>query len=217
MLLGDELHRDARESIELIEQAAERCRVIVQKLMKYSRKPAESDQVELIDLGEVIEHTISFLRYQLEQDNVRIDLSLADRVMVPGNANEFSQVFTNLIVNARDAVREIKPDACIQIRLQDRSDHALVEIEDNGTGISEEHLAKIFDPFFTTKDVGKGTGLGLSIVQAIVRKYKGRIDVRSKVGVGTTVIVLFAKGHAKAEVGHAPKDRDSMPPTMRGA
>ena len=61
-----------------------------------------------------------------------------------------------------------------------------VEVEDTGAGIRPEHLARIFEPFFTTKPIGKGTGLGLSLAYGIVQRHHGRLDVRSKVGHGTT-------------------------------
>jgi len=70
-----------------------------------------------------------------------------------------------------------------------------IEISDTGCGIPEEHLGKLFDPFFSTKEVGKGTGLGLSVSLGIVQKHSGFIDVRSKVGQGSTFIVrLPAEG-----------------------
>jgi signal transduction histidine kinase len=66
-----------------------------------------------------------------------------------------------------------------------------VDISDNGHGIPESIMSKIFDPFFTTKDVGQGTGLGLSIAYKIIQEHGGRIDVKSKVGQGTTFSVLL--------------------------
>jgi len=90
-----------------------------------------------------------------------------------------NQVWTNVIDNAIDAmggkgelkVRTYRQDGC-----------AVVEIVDNGPGISPEVLPHIFEPFFTTKGVGEGTGLGLDTVQRIVRKHRGSVQVRSKPG-----------------------------------
>ena len=69
-----------------------------------------------------------------------------------------------------------------------------IEISDTGDGIPEEHLSKIFDPFFSTKETGKGTGLGLSVSLGIIEKHNGTIDVKSKVGKGSTFIISLPIG-----------------------
>ncbi len=89
-------------------------------------------------------------------------------------------MWTNLINNAIDAAG---PGGEIRLRTSQETDSVLVEVADNGPGISEEIRSKVFEPFFTTKDVGKGTGLGLQIVHRIVREtHKGEIRVESKPG-----------------------------------
>lgn len=89
-------------------------------------------------------------------------------------------MWTNLIDNAIDAAG---PGGEIRLRTSQETDSVLVEVADNGPGISEEIRSKVFEPFFTTKDVGKGTGLGLQIVHRIVREtHKGEITVESKPG-----------------------------------
>ena len=194
MLLADNLTADAKEGIELIEEAARRCRDIVQKLMKYSRKsPQAEGPVETVDLNEAVDHAVSLLRYQLEQDNVKIQCALNPLPGVRGNANEMSQVLTNLVLNGRDAVLAGKKAGEIKIATRDLGKDISLEIEDNGIGIPAENLPKVFDPFFTTKDVGKGTGLGLSIVQGIIQKFGGKIDIKSRVGAGTSILIRFPK------------------------
>jgi signal transduction histidine kinase len=89
---------------------------------------------------------------------------------------ELNQVWTNLIVNAIDAMQEggnLKLTTC-----QDPHD-VVVEVQDNGAGIAPDVLPKIFDPFFTTKGVGEGTGLGLDTAMRVMKKHRGEIDVRS--------------------------------------
>lgn len=198
MLLSEKLDPGSMESLQLIEEAAERCRIIVQKLMKYSRKSSPGESFDLVDLNEAVEQTIALLQYQLEQDNVKLVKKLSASGGVLGNANELAQVLTNLILNARDALRN-KQNAQIEIRTFDRDSKTIVEVEDNGDGIPAEIVSKIFDPFFTTKDVGKGTGLGLSIVQGIIEKHGAQIDVKSKIGSGTTMSVAFLKQNMKSK------------------
>lgn len=195
MLLADNMSLEAKESLELIEEAAERCRVIVQKLMKYSRKSPGEDIRDGINLSDVVETTLSLLKYQLEQENVEVEMDLKIKSNIQANANELSQVFTNLIVNARDAVVSKSNGRKIVIQGEENDSKVVVHVEDNGSGIPPEVIPKIFDPFFTTKDVGKGTGLGLSIVHGIIQKHGGKIEVKSKVGTGTRISLIFPKGH----------------------
>lgn len=67
----------------------------------------------------------------------------------------------------------------------------IVEFEDNGTGISQDHISRVFDPFFTTKPVGQGTGFGLSISQGIILDHNGKIEVKSILEQGTKFIITF--------------------------
>ena len=102
-------------------------------------------------------------------------------------------MLTNLILNAKDAVRDVNRPGQIEIKSLTQNQTAGFTVSDNGHGITEANLSKIFDPFFTTKDVGKGTGLGLAVTYGIVKKYGGNIDVSSKVGEGTTFVVTFPR------------------------
>jgi C4-dicarboxylate-specific signal transduction histidine kinase len=191
-----------KESLELIEEATQRCRTIVQKLMVYAKKPLETDEISVTDLCVVLKKTLAFIGYQLEQDNIKIIMNIKEEPLtVMGNPNELEQVFTNIILNARDAVKEAKRDGKIYISLfKDRND-VKVEIKDEGIGIPQECISKIFDPFFTTKEIGKGLGLGLSICQSIVEKYKGRISVQSEFRNGTIFTIVFPGHFIKEEKG----------------
>jgi len=108
---------------------------------------------------------------------------------IEGNLNELMQVFTNLIVNAKEAIKSLKGSGTITITSYEEGDVVIAQVKDEGVGISEQNLGKIFDPFFTTKDVGKGTGLGLSIVYRIIENHKGSIEVFSKPNEGATFTI----------------------------
>jgi signal transduction histidine kinase len=99
--------------------------------------------------------------------------------LVDSFGSELNQVWTNLIDNAIDAMGGTGE---LRLRIYRDGGCVVVEIGDNGPGISPEIRAHIFEPFFTTKGVGEGTGLGLDTVQRIVRKHKGNIQVNSKSG-----------------------------------
>lgn len=181
------------ESVKLIEEGAKRCQGIVQKLMKYARKPMEAGLDQEVDLNRVIENVIAFLGYQLEQENVRVVSFLKPVARVRGVANELEQVFTNLLLNSKDAIKQKKSEGTVEISTYESESDVCARVRDNGAGIREENLSKIFDPFFTTKDVGSGTGLGLSITYGIVEKHGGKIRVSSKENAGATFVVSFPK------------------------
>ena len=106
--------------------------------------------------------------------------------LIKGNAQRLGQVFINLLLNASQALKEIGK---VTIKTYQQDKYVCIDITDTGQGIAEENLKKIFDPFFTTKPVGQGTGLGLSVSYEIIKKHGGDIQVRSKVGEGTTFTV----------------------------
>ncbi len=99
------------------------------------------------------------------------------KVMAYGS--ELNQVWTNLIDNAADSMKE---KGKLSIRVVRENDYVLVEIADNGPGIPPEVQSRIFEPFFTTKGVGDGTGLGLDVVHRIVKKMRGLVTVTSVPG-----------------------------------
>ena len=99
------------------------------------------------------------------------------------------QVFTNLIINARDALLD-GGEITLDTEYQSENEVA-IEVSDTGTGIEPEDLNKIFDPFFTTKAVGSGTGLGMAVSYGIVQEHSGTINASSKVGEGTTFRLIF--------------------------
>ncbi len=102
------------------------------------------------------------------------------------DSQQIGQVLINLLQNAIQAI----PDGGeINIQSSRNKDWVEISIQDTGVGISEENLSKVFDPFFTTKPEGEGTGLGLSVSYGIVAQHRGRIDVQSKVGEGSTFII----------------------------
>lgn len=193
MLKTIELDQDSLESASLIEEGAKRCQSIVQKLMKYARKPLGNEKQQEVDLNQVIENTLSFIGYQFEQENVQLVKRLNEVSKINGLANELEQVFMNLLLNAKDAVRAAKSRGLIEIKTFEQNGSVCASVSDDGIGISKSHVSKIFDPFFTTKEVGKGTGLGLSIIYGIVEKHGGKIEVASTEGKGSTFTVFFPK------------------------
>jgi len=187
MLLREIEAKPYRKMLEKIEEGTRRCKEIVEMLLRYSRKTGAN--FEELDLNQVIDRACAFLKHQLRQDKIRLRKQQGKVSSIEGNFNELMQVFNNLIVNAKEAIKSIKESGTITIKSYQQGDFAVVQIKDDGKGIPEEHIGRIFDPFFTTKDVGKGTGLGLSIVYRIVENHKGSIEVSSKPQKGSTFTI----------------------------
>ncbi len=184
---------DDMEMISLIEEGAKRCQVIIQKLMKYSRKGAEPGLVKQnVQLQDVVSSVCGLLSYQLLQDNIKFEQDMEGLPLIAGNAGELEQVFANMIINAKDAILAAgRTEGLIRIQGRQSGNEIRVEVVDNGTGIKKEDVTKIFDPFFTTKDVGSGTGLGLSVTHGILERHGCRVYVETEWGTGTTFILVF--------------------------
>ncbi len=186
------------ESLSLIEEGAKRCQGIVQKLMKYARKTAEEAPHKDVDLAEVVRGTCALIGFQLQQENIAVEVKLADTPPVSGIAGELDQVLTNLLLNAKDAIHAAKVKGRILVETRVREGSVELVVTDNGIGVSTENQKKIFDPFFTTKDVGSGTGLGLSVSFGILKRHNATIVVDSLPGKGSVFVVRFPRKQQRA-------------------
>ncbi len=160
-----------------IESSASRISDLVSAIKEYTFM--DQSPVQNVDIVKTLETTLTILNHKLkhgvtvQRDYQKIPL------LVNSFGSELNQVWTNIIDNAIDAMGG---KGELRVRTYREDDCVVVEIGDNGPGISPEVEAHIFEPFFTTKGVGEGTGLGLDTVQRIVKKHRGNIQVRSKPG-----------------------------------
>jgi signal transduction histidine kinase len=193
-LLRQELvEEDQRESVDLIERGARRCQEIVQALLSYAR-PAQADR-QAIELGSLVRDTLGAAANQPRLAGLDLGAELSDVPLVFGDAGELRHLLNQLLFNAVDAVAE-RPDGSpvVRVRVFEASDGVVLEVADNGIGMTPEVVRRVFDPFFTTKAVGAGKGLGLSLCRRIAEKHGGTIGVSSEPGQGTRVRVVLARG-----------------------
>jgi PAS domain S-box-containing protein len=194
-VIQNNLHEDCpnRERLELIGKCNERIEKIVNHLREFSRQ-TESDFQE-IDIKQPIENALMLIGQQLLNHNITITRKLSENLpKIKGDTNQLEQVFLNLISNARDAMEAVTglKELTISSYLDEGNPPSvIVALKDTGEGIPEEILSKVLEPFFSTKPVGKGTGLGLSLCFGIVEAHGGRLEIKSQVGVGTEVKILF--------------------------
>jgi signal transduction histidine kinase len=171
----------AARMVEEIRQAATRISDLVAAVKQYTYMDQGSEQE--IDIHSGIESTLTILAHKLRGKSIQVEREYNHRLpKICAYGAELNQVWTNLIVNAIDAMPE---GGRLRIRtFQDLHD-VVVEIEDNGSGISSDVLPHIFEPFFTTKGVGEGTGLGLDTAMRVIRRHRGEIRVQSNPGTTT--------------------------------
>jgi len=202
-LLRDSATEDSfRRQLDLAYRQARRAAHIVQSLLAFSRP--STPQKALVNLPDLLQRTLQLHEYALRTNNITVEYVPPKYLpQVLGDPNQLMQVFLNLIVNAEQAIREVRDRGTIRIRLEPSGDAVCIAIEDDGVGIRREVLSKIFDPFFTTKRPGRGTGLGLSISLAIVREHNGDI-VASPLPRGTLVTVTLPVGKQPSVVAENP-------------
>ena len=166
---------------------------IIKELVENLRKFSHLDQAEWkrSNIHEGIETSLMILKPQLK-DRIEIIKAYKAEGMIDCNIGQLNQVFLNCLANAAQA---IPGKGTIRIRTYEKKQNLLIEITDDGIGMSDEVLKKIFDPFFTTKDVGYGTGLGMSISYSIIKNHGGKIEVISEVGKGSTFTITLPSGH----------------------
>jgi len=179
-LLRDRAGTDenTKRQLDMTHRQARRAARIVQNLLEFSRPAAP--QKKALDLNAIVDRTLQLHEHSLKRNAIEVDFRQCQG-MPPliGDANQLIQVFLNLVSNAEQAIREVRPSGRIQIRVGRVGQRLFATVQDDGVGIKPEVLAKIFDPFFTTKRPGGGTGLGLSICMSIIREHGGDIEAES--------------------------------------
>ncbi|MBU2622073.1 MAG: HAMP domain-containing histidine kinase, partial [Proteobacteria bacterium] len=189
--LNDDVKTELIASLSQTESQVNRCSLITQNLLKYSRR--NKSQSDTVNLNAFLEEVIRLMDGKAKGMGIHFALDLEkDIPSFRSDPSLLQQVFINLINNAFDA-HEGKPYGMISIgtRTDSRRHGVEITVGDTGTGISPENMEKIFDPFFTTKEVGKGTGLGLSITYSTIKGLGGDISVQSTVGKGTQFTIFL--------------------------
>lgn len=187
--LIDRFHTEKLEQTEIeyyllkIKDNTERCKQITSNLLNFSRK--SNWTISQINLEETIKNSLDLVNYLLKKQQIQVKLTI-EKGLPPvfGDSLKFMQVLVNLLNNSIDAMED---KGVIHLSAKMGNSFVVIQINDNGKGMTEEDLEKAFDPFYTTKPVGKGTGLGLSVCYGIIQQLGGEIYMDSKLGIGTTV------------------------------
>jgi PAS domain S-box-containing protein len=182
---------------EIIDQTL-RCKKIVGDLLEFSRKSA--GKTASFSLENFLNKCLDLLIHKAQFQNIDVIKDMEKEMPnLVGDMSQIQQVFTNLLVNAADAM-EGKGRLAIGARYEREREMFVIKVSDTGPGIPENLRDKIFDIFFTTKPVGKGTGLGLSISQNIIKIHGGNLSFECPPQGGTTFIVELPLRH-KGDMG----------------
>ena len=200
-------HAEADKALLLqgVLNASERASSLIKQLLAFSRKG--SVEFSEVDLGQVLSSLFEMLG-RLMGEHIRVSCdSHPEPLFIHGNAAQLEQLIVNLCVNARDALphggnlelslrevpAELLPPSVDRQISTPTSRYAMLEVRDDGEGMTAEVQRRMYEPFFTTKGAGKGTGLGLSTVYAVVQSHSGAIEVRSTPGRGSCFQVYFPR------------------------
>jgi two-component system NtrC family sensor kinase len=174
--------------LKLIENETKRCGDIVKGLLDFSKN--DQNDFEAVHLHEILRKTYELMTHPMKIANIAFltDFS-AESDMIFCSPNQIKQACIAILVNASEAITE-NGEVIFRTKNSDDS-HIRIEITDNGVGIDKETIAHVFEPFFSTKQGASGIGLGLAIVHGIVQSHKGKIELKSELGKGTTFLITI--------------------------
>jgi signal transduction histidine kinase len=178
LLLGDMTATDPKlESLQAVHRAGQRAHEVVRRLLSMSRQKSSVEVPQLMNINASIHNTLALVEGTLYRGRIQVKVNLADQLPdAYGLSGQLEDVWLNLLLNARDALREVKkPIIEITSRYDIDSNMVEVAVADNGIGLAGVDLESLFDAFYTTKPAGEGTGLGLYICANVVERCGGKI------------------------------------------
>lgn len=200
---------NVEEILTEMREAIERADRIIRGLVDFSSE--RQLHLELADVRPLLEHALLLVRHEVTRSSVAVVVDIdEDLPPLKIDHGKFEQILVNLFNNAIHAMVD-RPNAKLEVKafttklgevprdqgartanhLRSGDDVVIIEVADNGSGISEENLTRIFDPFFTTKATGVGTGLGLSVVRKIVELHRGAIEIENRMLGGARVRITI--------------------------
>jgi signal transduction histidine kinase len=171
----------------VIREESGRLNGIVTEFLDFARP--QTPNLQETSLADVLRKNLSFLEPELDKKGIHVEHNLDGRRFgLRADPDLLYQAFLNILINAVQAQSE---GGEVKVQVTQERDAHRVEIRDRGKGIDQENLSKLFNPFFTTKE--QGTGLGLSIVKKIVEGHNGKIDILTRPGEGTSVVIRLPR------------------------
>ena len=203
---------------EIVYKAAGRASSLTRQLLSLARQ--DRPTFTSVNISEVINDALK-ISEKIFDKNIDISLKLKKNIRVKGDQNQLDQVFTNLLINAKDAMPDggtihvnitdglKREDIAILGENKDEQQFVKISVSDNGMGMTQEVKERLFEPFYTTKSKGKGTGLGLAMAYAIIQNHHGHIEVESTIGEGSVFHIFLPSSIVNESVSQDL-------PTMKG-
>jgi PAS domain S-box-containing protein len=180
----------SRRQIDIVLQQARRAAAIVQNLLAFAVPSGQKRGKVKID--GIVRRAVDSQQQTLREKNIRVEVAVTGVLPeIEGDSKLLTQVFTNILVNAEQAISSTRDHGIVRISLSHADNSLVIVFADDGPGIPQEIADKIFDPFFTTKRPGGGSGLGLTICLSVIKDHGGRIEVQSAPGGGAVIRVLL--------------------------
>jgi two-component system NtrC family sensor kinase len=174
--------------LKIIEDETKRCGDIVKGLLDFSRK--DQQQFSYKHLHKLLHDAYLLMEHQMKISNITfLEEYKAENDLLACNENQIKQALIAILLNANEAVIE-NGEILIRTSNPDLT-HFQFDVVDNGYGIAPKDLPHIFEPFYSAKEKVSGIGMGLSIVHGIVQNHHGKVEVQSKLGVGTTISIIL--------------------------
>lgn len=202
---------ETRRCLEMLHTSAKDAASVVSRLREFYRPATTDEEFPVVDLAKIVQQAVSLTepkwRRQTQAKGVTLEVNVERKAspFVAGEEAALREVLTNLIFNAVDAMPE---GGCITITTSIEGGDALLHVRDTGTGMTESVRQRCLEPFFSTKGE-LGTGLGLSMVYGIVDRHRGKLEIQSAVGQGTTFIIRLplVEGSAGLNSGTATETK----------
>jgi signal transduction histidine kinase len=196
---GDSSPDDVREAGAVVTAQVEKMSHIVRQLLDFSRRGTTT--LEPVRLSDIARRSVRLLDSLAKKNGVTLDVTVDEDSTVLGNLEHLEQAVTNLMLNGIQAMPGggklhlvVRTDAQVPVPDSTRTMSAgIIDVRDEGPGISPEDLARIFEPFYTTKPVGTGTGLGLPVASGVAVEHGGFITAKSELGSGSSFALCLPR------------------------
>jgi signal transduction histidine kinase len=185
--LEKKVEGNLKEYATIINNEVKRLEAILRDILGFVREVRLSETE--VNINEIIGNVISLVESELAERGIKLDLGLGTVPNTLIDPDRVKEAFLNIMNNA---IQAVGTRGEIAVKTYQQNAHVVAEVSDTGGGIEDKDLPFIFDPFYTTKPTG--TGLGLAITRRIIEEHKGRIEVKSKTGEGTTIKVFLERG-----------------------
>jgi signal transduction histidine kinase len=197
-----------RDQLEIADSGIRQVERIVKDVLSYARAPRLTK--DWFSLETLLDAALRFAEEQLDEKQVEIKREYGNLPSIHVDGDRLRQVFLNILLNSAEALPQ-GGRLVLRTRLEEKEGEkiAVMEIEDNGCGIDEKHLASVFEPFFTTKSMG--TGLGLTNARKVIELHEGRVDIESLSSRGTTVRIRLTYDHKPREETELREIKQEVP------